>query len=326
MPRTSLVLIGASAGGIQALNRLLPAFPSQFPAAIAIVVHRFIDDENDSLPRILQRHCKLPVGSPVNGESIRQGHVYVGPGGLHLEVFDDQFHLSKGPRENASRPAIDVLFRTAAQARGRKLVGVLLSGVLTDGTAGLAAIKAAGGYAIVQEPSEARFGDMPRNAMARVDVDEVLPVQEMANRILSALERITIPLGTRRSPDVDEPSEFSCPDCGGVLWKIEQDGVLRYRCRIGHAYSTESLSSRQDVKLEEALWSAVRALEERANMSELLAERLRGSRLRSAAERLEREARMLRERAEVVRASAAEIIADRAATGTNGLSELTEEE
>ncbi|MBV8602089.1 MAG: chemotaxis protein CheB [Candidatus Eremiobacteraeota bacterium] len=320
MPRTPLVVVGASAGGVEALQQLLPTLGRDLPAAVAIALHRLPAEDGDRLPGILGKHANLPVGSVRDGEPIRPGRAYVAPAGLHLEIEDDVFLLSAGPRENFSRPSIDVLFRSAAEAHGRKVVGVLLSGLLDDGSAGLAAIKAAGGYTIVQEPADALFGDMPRNAIANVQIDRVVPVERMAEAIVAALEEIAIPLGRRREPRVNEPSQFSCPDCGGVLWKLEEDGVLHYRCRTGHAYSPSGLFAQQDEALEAGLWTAVRALEERAEMSELLAKRLENRGLRPAAQRLEERARVARERADVVRKTVTDLVDRREAVEANELS------
>jgi len=316
MPRTPLVVVGASAGGVQALQRLLTTLPPELPAAVAITLHR-APVEDDRLPAILGRHSRLPVTSARDGEAVRPGRAYVAPAGLHVALVDDHFQLSAGPRENGSRPAIDVLFRTAAEAHGRKVVGVLLSGLLDDGTAGMAAIKAAGGFTIVQDPSDALFGDMPKNAMANVQIDVVCPVDEMAPHIEAALASMSVPIGTRAEPAVNEPSEFSCPDCGGVLWRLEQDGVLRYRCRTGHAYSPSGLFQRQDMAVETALWTAARALEERASMSESLAKRLRARGLHPAATRLEHQSRMARERAKVVHDTVTDLVVRREAVEAN---------
>ena len=319
MPRTPLVVVGASAGGVEALQRLLPTLSGELPAAVAIALHR-IPSGGDRLSSLLGKHSRLPVSTARDGEPIRPARAYLGPAGRHLAVVDDTFHLTAGPRENGSRPSIDVLFRTAADAHGGKVVGVLLTGMLGDGTAGLAAIKAAGGYAIVQDPEEARFGDMPRNAIANVEVDAISKLDEMGQHIGAVLETIASPLTHRHEPRSDEPSQFSCPDCGGVLWKVEQDGVLRFRCRTGHAYSSAGLYNRQDGALETALWAAVRALEERVDMSNVLAERLRTRGLNRAAERLERQARVAHDRAETIRKTTTDLTDRREAIEANELS------
>lgn len=324
MPRASLVVIGASAGGVQALQALLRSVSHDLQAAIVIVLHRMAADKEDRLPQLLQRSTALPVRLVHHGGPVEGGHVYVTPPGVHCRVLDDTFCLNAGPRENGSRPAIDVLFRSAAEAPGRKVVGVLLSGLLDDGTAGLAAIKAAGGYTIAQDPADAMFGDMPRNAILNVEIHAVCRASEMGACIAAALEKLAIPLrSTRPGVESSKPSPFSCPDCGGVLWEQEEDGVLHFRCRVGHPYAPSTLYERQDNMLEEALWAAVRALEERAEMSEVLAKRLRTRGLAHAAQRLERQAAVARERARTVRQTVTDLVirresdeADQASTGS----------
>ncbi|MGH7684765.1 MAG: chemotaxis protein CheB, partial [Vulcanimicrobiaceae bacterium] len=262
MPSASLVVIGASAGGVQALQNVLASFPPDLESAVAIALHRSPATNPDRLPSLLQRQTTIPVTGVRDREPMVERHIYISPPGVHLEISESAFRLTAGPRENGARPAIDALFRTAAQSRGRKVVGVLLSGLLDDGTAGLAAIKAAGGYTIAQDPADALFADMPRNAIENVEIDAVCRAAEMGECISVALEERAIPLRPQSNPGIDRPSSFSCPDCSGVLWERTHDGVLHYRCRTGHAYSPASLYARQGDSLEGALWAAIRALEE----------------------------------------------------------------
>lgn len=324
MPRASLVVIGASAGGVPALQTLLRSVPIDLPAALIVVLHRMAADTEDRLPHLLQRATTLDVHAAHHGKPVEAGHVYITPPDVHCRILEDTFCLNAGPRENRYRPSIDVLFRSAAEASGRKVVGVLLSGLLDDGTAGLAAIKSAGGYAIVQDPADAMFGDMPRNAILNVEIDAVCRAVEMGSCIATALEKLAIPLrSNRHGVEESKPSSFSCPDCGGVLWEQHEDGLLHFRCRTGHSYSPSTLYARQDDGLEDALWSAVRALEERAEMSEVLAKRLRTRGLARAAQRLERQATVARERAGAVRQTVTDLVtrresdeADQASTGS----------
>ena len=302
MTQTPLVVIGASAGGIEALRSLGPTLPADFNAAVAIVLHRQPVEEDERLPRVLARDCRLPVAHARDGEPIEAGRVYVGPADVHLQVFEETFILQAGPKENGSRPAIDVLFRSAAHYGGPQVAGVVLSGMLDDGTAGLAAIKAHGGLALVQDPGEAIYGDMPRNAIESVDVDAVLPLSAMAESLVSFASRARRTNNTASKNDMErsQPSSFSCPDCGGVLWEVAGKAA-RFRCRTGHAYSPSSLHMIHRSKLEEALWASIRSLEEHAELTERLSERLRSQSLSAAAERLKRQAHKARERANVVR-------------------------
>jgi two-component system chemotaxis response regulator CheB len=230
---------------------------------------------------------------PHDGQSIQPGRIYVAPPDHHLLIEDGRVRLTRGPRENRNRPAADVLFRTAARAYGPRVVGVVLSGSLDDGTAGLVAIKSQGGLAVVQDPAEALSPGMPSNARDHVAVDHCLPVAELA-ALLARLAREPIPKPDRSQAvtrqlaeeadmaelDVEElqnpdrpvkPSVFGCPDCGGVLWELEDGNLIHFRCRVGHAWSPDSLMAEQVEALDGALWTALRALEENAALSRRLA-------------------------------------------------------
>jgi len=245
------------------------------------------------LAAVLHRVGRLPCISPEDGEAIRPGMIYVAPAGRHLVLEPERLRLVIGPKQNRTRPAIDPLFRSAAHSYGPRVIGIVLTGLLDDGTAGLLAIKRSGGRAIIQDPREAAFPDMPRNAEAAVAIDYRLPVSEMP-AVLSRLTREEVTVGAAPEPasrtldrevkadggaqiqmeSIGRPTPFSCPDCGGVLWEIADDDLLRFRCRVGHAYSTEMLASGQDEGAEAALWAALRALEEKASFSRRMAKRL----------------------------------------------------
>jgi two-component system, chemotaxis family, protein-glutamate methylesterase/glutaminase len=320
-----VVVIGASAGGVEALMQLAGDLPDDFPAPIGIVLH-IPADSPGMLAEILGRKGPLRAKTAEDGEPFRAGTIYVAAPNLHLIIShgDGQRTLSvaKGPRENCHRPAIDPLFRSAALTAGPGAIGVVLSGTRDDGTAGLLAIKECGGLAVVQEPKDATYAGMPQSAIDNVEVDHVVRISELG-ALLSRLVREPIP--PRREPRADrdlaletriadldaealhsddrpgKPSPFSCPDCGGVLWEIEQDDYTRYRCRVGHAYSPESMLGAQDDVLEEALWSALKTLEENARLSSRLAasERERGNQW--LVERFEEKERDARQRVEVIR-------------------------
>jgi two-component system, chemotaxis family, protein-glutamate methylesterase/glutaminase len=210
MPGCPIIVIGASAGGIEALRRLIPDLADTILAAVAVVIHRAAIADDERLPRVLAIGAKLPVMHAADGDRIVPGRVYVAPAGVHLAVDDGRFRLNAGPRENASRPSIDVLFRTAAQQCGPLVIGVLLSGLLDDGVAGLAAIREHGGAVIVQDPDDAVFADMPRRALEILDVDAVLPV----SRIGAALMRLAAELAATASPP---EADRTHPPRGGVV-------------------------------------------------------------------------------------------------------------
>ncbi|MBE9110800.1 chemotaxis protein CheB [Nodosilinea sp. LEGE 07298] len=284
----SVVVIGASAGGVEALTQLVEQLPSDLDAAVFVTVH-FPSYGVSFLPEILNRLNTLPAAHPENGEEIRPGRIYIAPPDYHLHVCPDTIALSRGPKENGHRPAIDPMFRSAAKAYGPKAIGVVLTGMLDDGTSGLNAIKAEGGLALVQDPAEASFRSMPTNAIASVAVDQVLLLAELAKAI-STLTTNTAgdpPMTSERPKLEDEivaeektaaeqgersnaASPLTCPDCGGVLWELRDGHLLRFRCHVGHAYSLDSLIAEQADDLERALWTAVRAIEERAALSRRL--------------------------------------------------------
>src|SRR3954466_15065231 len=315
------VVAGASAGGVEALVGLVRSLPANFPHSGVGVLH-VSPTGTSMLPAILGRACALPVSAPEDGEPLLGGHVYVAPPDRHLIVDDSRLRLSQAPRENGHRPAIDATMRTAADAYGGGGVGIGLSGTRGDGTAGLMAIKASGGAAIVQDPHEALYPAMPLNAMAHLEPDAVLPVADMAAWILAHAPTDGPPgidasmpshqheaprLALAESPD-DLPrsatgtgTRFTCPDCGGVLFERHEGNLERFECSVGHVFSIESLSTAQAEALESALWAAVRALEDRAAMLGRLAERSRGDDHRRSAESFERRAAEAGDRARPIR-------------------------
>lgn len=284
----SIIVIGASAGGVETLTQLVKLLPRELDAAVLVVLH-FPSYGTSVLPSILSRAGTLPAKHPEDGEALRSGHIYVAPPDYHLVVEPGRVRLSHGPRENGHRPAIDPLFRSAAMAYQRRVIGVILTGMSDDGTAGLAMVKQKGGIAIAQDPEEALFNGMPTSAIANVAIDYVLPIAEIASVLVKRSNHQTFnrAIDNKRDPDVEiiqqdkalaeqgkpqkEPSIFTCPDCGGVMWELNHDGILRYRCHVGHVYSTDSLAAEQSDAVEGALWTAVRSLEERASLARRLA-------------------------------------------------------
>jgi two-component system, chemotaxis family, protein-glutamate methylesterase/glutaminase len=308
----SVVVAGASAGGVEALVELARTLPADFPYPVLVVLH--ISPSGTSvLPAILGRACALPVAAPADGEALRAGHVYVAPADCHLVVEGSQLRLSKAPRENGHRPAIDPTMRSAAHEYDGSTIGIVLSGARDDGTAGLLAIKARGGTAIVQDPAEALYDAMPQSALAHVDIDAVLPVADMAGWILE-LARATDPAPTKEDLVAIEPSinegeltgsgegtRYTCPDCGGVLFERHEGALERFECSVGHVFSIESLSSAQASTLEGALWTAVRALDDRAALLQRMGTRARSSRHPRSARTFERQAEEALERARTIR-------------------------
>ena len=320
MTNFDLVVIGASAGGVGSLQRVVEHIPAEFPAAILIALH-LPDGIRSMLPEILDRAGNLPTSHAINGEKIAPRRIYIAPAGFHLTVQDDRMSVTRGAREHGHRPAIDPLFRSAAIAYGPRVIGIILSGLLDDGTVGLREIKRAGGLAIVQDPRDTEWPSMPQSALNHVQVDYSVP----ATQIGTLLQQVVMgrPKSQPAMPSNDdkmvneelreltmhrdehihpgEPSPYSCPDCGGVLWELKDGELLRFRCRVGHAYTGESLTTSQAVAVEHALWSALRALEEQAAVRRRMAERARQQGRISSVGRHESQAHELDQQAQQVR-------------------------
>jgi two-component system chemotaxis response regulator CheB len=291
-----IIVIGASAGGVEALTTIVSGLPADLPAAVFVVLH-ISPNSTSVLPQLITRAGALPATHARSGEPIRRGCIYVAPPDQHMLLADGHILLSRGPRENLSRPSVDPLFRSAAQVYGARVVGVILTGALDDGTSGLLAVKRAGGIAIVQDPNEALFPSMPSSAMRYVAVDASLPLGEIAPALTQYVsEAVAADGGSNMSDRAEDAAEtdqivemdveemthdertgqlapYACPECGGTLWEIRDDKLIRFRCRIGHAFSVESLLAAQTEQLEGALWAALRALEEKASLSGRLADR-----------------------------------------------------
>jgi two-component system, chemotaxis family, protein-glutamate methylesterase/glutaminase len=287
--RIHAVVVGASAGGVEALKALVGALPADFPAVVLVVLH-LAPTATSLLPQILGRAGSLPASHAEDSVPMEGGHVYVAPPNQHLLVDDGHLRLDRGPRVNGHRPAVDALFRSAAASFGSGTAGVVLSGVLDDGTAGLLAIKRVGGLTFVQDPEEALYDGMPRSAieLARPDhvarafeLGEILrqvaatpppdpPLEEGAMREEHAKE---VDRGSTDRPQPGESIGLTCPECQGGIWVDEEHGTLRYRCRVGHEFSEETFVAEQGNRVETALWTALRALEERAALHRRMAAR-----------------------------------------------------
>lgn len=316
MASHDIIVVGASAGGVESVRALARGLPADLAAAVFVVVH--ISPESPGvLPTVLDMAGPLPAAAAREGEPIRAGRIYVAPPDRHLLVEPGRVHVVRGPKENRCRPAVDPLFRSAALAYGARVVGVVLSGALDDGTAGLAAIKERGGLAIVQDPDEAAFPGMPASALANVEVDHRLRLAE----IPAVLARLASePAGRAAAPtdvlvteaamesgeprdmnEIGRPSVFGCPDCGGVLWEVDDPQLLRFRCRVGHAYSSETLMAVQEDGIEAALWAAARALEENAGLKRRVADRFRNGNNESLVGKLEGQASHAEQHADSLR-------------------------
>src|ERR1051326_7175884 len=277
MATRDTIVIGASAGGVQALSTLVAALPRDLPAAVFIVLH-VPADAPSLLPGILARDSQLPIEHPRSGEPIRPSHIYVAPPDHHMLIQGALVKLVHGPKENLHRPSIDALFRSAARWCGPRVIGVVLTGARDDGAAGMRAIKQRGGIAIVQDPAEATFSGMPTSVMQQIQVDYSLPLREIPPLLNKLSREEAAEEGSYSVPEeieieariaeqemgasdlitsverLGKISKLTCPDCHGALWEINDEDILRFRCHVGHAFSAESLSDGQTDVLEMALW------------------------------------------------------------------------
>ena len=305
-----IIVIGASAGGVEALRELIGSLPGDLPAAVFVVLH-IPAQGNGFLPQIIGKAAALIVEHGMDGETIRHGRVYVAPPDHHLHVDGRRVRLSRGPRENFHRPSIDTLFRSAAESHGARVAGVVLTGYLDDGTAGLHTVKRHGGIAIVQDPEEAAAPSMPQSALRNVKVNYCVPLAEIgAILVRLAKTRNISSKGTSRmkkrrvnpkemEKEFGPPTSYVCPECNGPLWETKAGPSLQFRCHVGHAYSPESLLADHADGLERALWSAVRTFDERASLLRRLGERQYQS--PNVGKNLEAKAREHEKHADVIR-------------------------
>jgi two-component system chemotaxis response regulator CheB len=302
-----IIVVGASAGGVEPLRSLAAGLPADLRAAVFVVLH-LSPDQPSALAQILERSGPLPASEAQDGEPIEPGRIYTAPPDRHLMLEPGRVCLTRGAKENRHRPSVDVLFRSAAKTYGARVTGVVLSGSLDDGTAGLIAVKLRGGVAVVQDPAEAFSDGMPRNAMRYLEVDHVVSAASLG-RLLGKLAKERVDADAAPPPSAemvhetriarldreaieteDKPgveSSIACPDCRGVLWEIQENDLLRFRCRTGHAFSPETLLEAENEGIEKALWEALRSIEERASLRRRLVQQAKERRLDSLASHFE---------------------------------------
>jgi two-component system, chemotaxis family, protein-glutamate methylesterase/glutaminase len=318
-----VVVIGASAGGIPALEGVVRSLPLELPASVFVVLHLSAGGRS-VLPSILTRMGSLPATVPEDGQRAESGHIYVAPPDRHLLLTGNRIRVTGGPRENGHRPAIDPLFRSAAMSHGPRVIGVVLSGNLDDGSAGATAIRDRGGTVLVQDPSDAAYPDMPRNALEVAGADAVLPASDISDAICELLEAPltdeTEPTGEPEEEETRElagaqlavdglPTELGCPECGGALWERDEGDIVRFGCRVGHVYSPESLVAEHGRELEKALWAALRGLDERADLYRLMSRRAHASGKASVERRFRDRADSAERHGAAIRDSIAKLVA-----------------
>lgn len=307
-----IIVIGASAGGVTALREFTAGLTTPLPVPILIVLH--VGAFPSELPALLNAAGVTPAKHGEDGEIIRPGQIYVAPPDRHMMVLDGRIRVTRGPKENWARPAIDPLFRSAAEGFGAAAIGVILTGNLNDGSAGLFAIKQRGGIAIAQDPDDAAQPEMPKRAAAYVDLDYCVPLAEiptLLERLVTRKEGIvteSAPEQTReachdviRGEKMDRPITITCPDCGGALRRSEVGPIVKYDCHIGHSYTAEAMAAAQFDDMEKVMRSAERILNERAEFCRQMGEKAGAGGEASGGEEWHSASRQALERAYVLR-------------------------
>jgi two-component system chemotaxis response regulator CheB len=311
-----VIVIGGSAGALSVLQQILGALPADFPAAVFVVIHQS-QSQPGRLPEILARCGALAAEHAIDGAAIELGHVYVAPPDHHLLVERGRMRLSRGPKENRFRPSIDPLFRTAARVYGPQVIGLILSGLLDDGTLGMMRVKQFGGMTIAQDPLTADSADMPASAIRNVACDFILKPEQIAGTLTQLVQQpsilpstkgasamsqsklpedTTLPSETGDTADRGDnaltvgkvpgaPTGLTCPQCGGAVWENDEGPLITYRCHVGHAYTADSMAAEHESQLESTLWEAVRMFQESASMHRRMEIKARESGVHEMADR-----------------------------------------
>jgi two-component system chemotaxis response regulator CheB len=284
-----LIIIGASAGGLTAIAKLLSRLSPGIPAVIGVVLHLPENAESQLFLAKLNSSSALPCHLATDHLPVKNGHVYLAPAGYHMLLKEKEIVLGNGPAEGRWRPSINASFRSAAAAGNSHCIGIILTGMLDDGAVGMDAIRRCGGYTIVQDPVEADYPNMPLAVLHKMKVDRCLSLADIPSAITEFIAtnppsqsvpddiRIENDLLEQVATEADrlrplgEPSLFSCPECGGGLWEIKSGDVIRYRCHIGHGYTDHELLQGQQNDIESTLWVALRVMEEKRNLLQKIA-------------------------------------------------------
>lgn len=316
-----IIVIGGSSGSIEPVKTMVKGLPTDFPASI-FIVHHVSPDHDSYLGEILTRQGNLPAAMAVHGEAIRPGRIYVARPDYHLIIEQGYVRLWRGPKENHSRPSINPTFRSAAKAYGSRVIGIILSGFLDDGTAGLIAVKVKGGLAVVQDPEDADHNDMPRSALRYIEADYVVPAARIAPLLVELTREDIAKTGaTAMGEPADKHSlqvkqdiaaietgqktnaltMIVCPDCGGPMWEFRDKEFKHFQCRVGHKFSPESILANHAETLERALWVAVRTLEERSSLTREMANVARHTSSEQVTQKFESESEEAARNAEIIR-------------------------
>ena len=321
MPNRDIIALGTSAGGVKALQFLLGKLPAKFDAALLVTIH-LAENYVSGFDQILARSGPLPARFARERQTVERGCIYVAPPKCHLLLAGDYLELGYGPRENNARPAIDPMFRSVALCCGSRSIGIVLTGMLGDGAAGLLALKQCGALTVAQEPSDAAFPEMPAAAVRRARPDHVVALAEMPALLKKLVQQpagdpFPIPERLRFEVDIARNGHFkmsdmdrigrrsalACPDCHGVMWEIEEGDIVRYRCHVGHAYTADAMAYALDENLTRALATALRALDERIAITEKLRDKAIDSHHKTSAEWWQRRRDETQREADIIRDS-----------------------
>jgi two-component system, chemotaxis family, protein-glutamate methylesterase/glutaminase len=329
IPKRDIIVIGASAGGVNALKELVSRLPANFDGSIFIVQH-IPPYAKTELPDILSRSGPLPAILAEDGLNTEPGKIYVAPNNLHLLLEEGKTLVKPGPKENRFRPSIDALFRSAAYVYGSRVIGIVLSGLLDDGTSGLWTIKRLRGLAIIQDPKDAEWPQMPENAMEYVKADHVVPVSKIGGLLArlvtkAAPKKKKVPqneltlmkkeISTAANEsafeqgilEMGEHTSLTCPECHGALTRLKQGKLIRFRCHTGHAYSASSLLSEVTENVEHILWQSVRGFEEMNMLLNTIRDHLKETQHKETVKLLRKKAEDAAKRALIVRDSIAKL-------------------
>jgi two-component system, chemotaxis family, protein-glutamate methylesterase/glutaminase len=323
----AVVAVAASAGGVEALSSFVSGIPREFEAAVVVVLH--VPSQGPSvLPGILARAGVLPARHATDGERLERGVILVAPPDRHLTVADGTVSVLPGPRENGHRPSADALLRSVAESFGTRSAGVVLSGTMDDGAAGLRVVSRFGGLAIAQDPLEASFPGMPLAAIEAAETVVVSKVHDIGRRLDDWLAKLGVETAEEATMNMDDPppeqhkegelTPFTCPECGGSLWKLDLYGIERFRCRVGHSFSRDGLMVGKQHALEAAVWAAIVALEEKGHLCRRIAKRLEAAGRSSQLERYRRDLLAIEEQLGFLRGMADELIASSLALEEHG--------
>jgi two-component system chemotaxis response regulator CheB len=322
MEPKNVIVVGASAGGVKALVDFVGSLPDDLNASVFVVLH-IPAYSRSHLPIILSKAGPLPAVNPSDGEKIRPGIIYVAPNDHHLLIEGNRVLVKKGPKENGFRPSVDALFRSAAISFGPHVIGIVLSGLLNDGTSGLWSVKRQGGLAVIQSPNDADFPDMPRNVLNYVEVDYSVPVIEMGDLIESILEKpanvvpavsdsemnllkMEVMIASRDNAiemgilQMGEFTPFTCPECHGALVRLAEGSIIRFRCHTGHAFTASSLLANLTKSVEETLWAGMRGLEEATMLLNGIADHFEKSKNPEASDLFRKKAKSTADQSQIV--------------------------